>query len=200
MKTIWDRIHVWLAAKAPEVAAGLRPGAGVRQIRAAEKAMDVVLPDDVREAYRIHDGEGPDGTAPSPGLLYGWRWMPLKEVAGHWRLMKELLDQGTFAGVSSDPRGPIRSDWWHPKWVPLAEGGGGGLRCVDLAPRSRGKVGQVIGWWNDCGAGAVLAKSFAGWLAGFADELEDGEWGVHSDYPGLVSLDDLGPDEEFDQP
>jgi cell wall assembly regulator SMI1 len=110
--------------------------------------------------------------------------------------MKELLDKGTFDGVSSEPRGPIRSDWWHPKWVPVAEDGGGGLRCLDLAPRSPGKVGQVISWWSDNGAGQVMAKSFAAWLAEFADELEEGDWTTSPDYTGLVHVDDVDEDDE----
>jgi cell wall assembly regulator SMI1 len=83
MKHLWDRIHVWLAANAPEVLAGLRRPATAKQVRAAEKAMGVTLPDDVKAAYCIHDGEEVYGKAPSPGALSGWRWMTLQDMAEH---------------------------------------------------------------------------------------------------------------------
>src|SRR4051812_40325535 len=41
LTTIWDRIHVWLAANAPEVLASLRPGATDEAICAAEETMAV---------------------------------------------------------------------------------------------------------------------------------------------------------------
>jgi cell wall assembly regulator SMI1 len=43
MKTIWDRIHVWLASHAPEVLASLRPGASEEELRSAEAEMGGVF-------------------------------------------------------------------------------------------------------------------------------------------------------------
>ena len=41
MKTIWDRIHVWLQANAPDVLASLRPGASDEQVRSAAQAASI---------------------------------------------------------------------------------------------------------------------------------------------------------------
>jgi cell wall assembly regulator SMI1 len=85
MKTIWDRIHTWLAFHAPAVLASLRPGASERQVRAAEEAMQVTLPDDVRACYRIHDGQDPAANGWRPPFLHGWGWLPLEDVVAQWR-------------------------------------------------------------------------------------------------------------------
>jgi cell wall assembly regulator SMI1 len=199
MKTIWNRIHVWLTAHAPDVLESLRPGATEEAIRAAEEEMGVTLPDDVRSCYRIHDGQQPvlvnvtywPGLRTVPGFLYGDPWRGLRDMVEYWRDLKSLL--GDFAGISSSPRGPIRSDWWHPKWLPVTKwGGGGDLRCLDLAPKSRGKVGQVISWYHDDPARGVLAKSFTEWLAAFARDLERGQYTTAPDRtPGLIHVHDL---------
>src|SRR5262249_19841494 len=152
--------------------ASLRPGASEEAIRTAEEAMGVTLPEEVQACYRIHDGQQPvlvnvtywPGLHTVPGFLDGDPWMGLQEMVDYWGDLKSLL--GEFAGISSSPRGPIRSDWWHPKWLPVTEyGGGGDLRCLDLAPKSRGKVGQIITWYHDDAFRGVVAKSFTQWLA-----------------------------------
>src|SRR5262245_41841648 len=128
MKRTWDRIHAWLKANAPEVLANLRPGATAQQIRAAERAMGVTLPDDVKAAYRIHDGQeyGQD-------LLYGRRWDPLAQVVANWRSLKGFVDDGTFPPASEVPAGAAtRADHWHPGWVPLASNEMGDHLCLDL--------------------------------------------------------------------
>jgi cell wall assembly regulator SMI1 len=199
VKTIWDPIHVWLAAHAPDVLESLRPGATEEAIRAAEAAMSVTLPDDVRACYRIHDGQQPvlvnvtywSGLRTVPGFLYGDPWLGLREMVKQWDGMKSLL--GEFAAVSGSPRGPIRSDWWHPKWLPVTKyGGGGDLRCLDLAPKRGGKVGQVISWYHDDAFRGVVAKSFTEWLATFASDLARGQYVTAPDRtPGLIHVDEL---------
>jgi cell wall assembly regulator SMI1 len=193
MKTIWDRIHVWLAEHAPEVLASLRPPATNEQVRAAEEAMGVHFPADVKACYRIHDGQGAvEGEYEPPGFLYGWEWHSLEDVLGEWRTHKELVDDGTFTSdIRSNPRGPIRDDWWHPKWIPLTANGGGDHHCLDLAPKRGGRVGQIIIWWHDDSHRVVLARSLTQWLADFADELEAGEYTTSPDYHGLVHVSDL---------
>src|SRR5437773_11692247 len=57
MKIIWDRIHAWLQEHAPLVLDSLNPGASAEQIRAVETELNVTFPDDVRETYRLHNGQ-----------------------------------------------------------------------------------------------------------------------------------------------
>jgi cell wall assembly regulator SMI1 len=188
MKRLFDRIHVWLAANAPEVLASLRPGATEEAIRAAEREMGVTLPDDVRAAYRIHDGQewGHD-------LVYGRQWLPLADVVGTWRSLKKMIDGETVAPADKVPaKEATRADYWHPAWIPLASNESSHHLCLDLDPAPGGRVGQIIYWWHDMDSPrSVAAISFADWLEELADELEDGEWTTHPDYDGLVRVDEI---------
>jgi cell wall assembly regulator SMI1 len=185
VKDTWDRIDTWLRENAPDVQAALRPGASEEQIRSAEEAMGVSFPDEVKAAYRIHDG------CSGAGFLYGWEWLSLERMVSEWKVWKDLLDGGDFDGINSRPHRAIRNDWWHPSWIPLTYDGGGNHHCLDLAPAKRGRVGQIIMMWHDDSERPLEADSFAAWLEAFADFLEAGDYGYGEQYGGLVPVEDL---------
>src|SRR4051812_47853514 len=112
MKRVWDRIHAWLDANAPAGYGGLRPGASAEAIAAAEVAMGLTLPDDVKASYRIHDGQ--DG---GPGLIggEGWFLLPLEQIVRGWRNWSR--DESNVA-----------------RWVPLAWIGMGDYVFLNLEP------------------------------------------------------------------
>ena len=56
----WQRIETWLVQNAPQIMQGLAPGATEEEIAAAEKIPGVALPEEVRDSYRIHDGQQTD--------------------------------------------------------------------------------------------------------------------------------------------
>lgn len=171
MSDAWSRIEAWLAAHAPASAAGLNPPASPEAIAAAERSLGVTFPDDVRAAYLRHDGQASD----SPWMLEGWEWLSLERIVDEWQVWKGLLDDGDFEDGASDGDGEVvRSDWWHPAWIPLTYSGGGDHHCVDLAPGPKGSLGQIIQMWHDDGDRPVIASSFSVWVADYADRLEGG--------------------------
>jgi cell wall assembly regulator SMI1 len=191
MKLIWDRIHLWLGANAPEVLKSLCPGAGERKIRAAERAMGITFPEDVKACYRIHDGQKcKRGARWPPPFLYGQNWERLDDMLCAWRSMKGLVDDGTFSRWRSVPDGPIRTEWWHPAWIPLTSNSFGDAHYLDLAPAPGGDVGQIISWQNDDPGREVVANSLTDWLDDFAEELEEGLWQYSEEYGGLIDNDD----------
>jgi cell wall assembly regulator SMI1 len=169
VKRLFDRLHVWLAANAPDVLERFAPGASEAEIRGAEQQMGVALPDDVRAAYRIHDGC-------DSSFLYGDEWCSLAAMVSNWRMLKGLLDDGSFTPNRSRPVGPIRAVWYHPAWIPITDDHTGYYHCLDLAPKAKGHVGQVIHWFHDNDRRLVDAKSFRGWLSRFTWQLEEGTW------------------------
>jgi cell wall assembly regulator SMI1 len=185
MKAIQDRIETWLRTNAPVVHATRRPGASEQQIRAAEDALGVSFPEEVKAGYRIHDG------CDASAFLYGWEWLSLERMVSEWKAWKDLLDSGAFDRFQSEPQGPIRSDWWHPAWIPLTYDGAGNHYCLDLAPGRGGRVGQIIMMWHDDSIRSLEADGFASWLEAFADALEAGEYGYGEEYGGLVPVGDL---------
>jgi cell wall assembly regulator SMI1 len=98
----WRRIEAWLGEHLPAVRASLRDGVTKRDLNKFEKALERPLPEDVRESWLIHDGQGPipdefygtvKGRVPeSLGILYGYDLNPLtskrglapKSVLGEW--------------------------------------------------------------------------------------------------------------------
>jgi cell wall assembly regulator SMI1 len=189
MKRIWDRIHVWLAFNAPAVNKALLLGATEEQIRTAEAEMGVKLPDDVKVCYRIHNGCASD-------LFYGWDWQGLAGMLHCWHSLKRQVDGGFFDRFRSKGGWRIRTDWWHPAWVPVSTDQNGNFYCIDLAPEPYGDLGQVILWWHDNVHRSIVAPSFTSWIEEFAAQLEEGLWGYDEEFGGLVDVaDDLEGDE-----
>lgn len=184
----WQRIEAWLAAHAPQIHEELRPPASPAQIEAAEAALGVRFPDDVRALYRLHDGQGRDGL----GLLGGWTWLDLASVVSEWNIWKGLLDKGTFgANDGGDPGPGVRGDWWNPRWIPLTYSGSGDHHCVDLAPAEGGAEGQILRMWHDMESRSLIAPSLHAWLEQLAGELESGERVFDEEYGALLRPDEI---------
>ena len=90
-----------------------------------------------------------------------------KAAAGQnplWR--QELLDRQT-----SQPPRAVQSAYAHSGWIPLARDWGGNNLAVDLAPGPTGRWGQVIAFGRDFDRKYVVARDWASFLAGVADDL-----------------------------
>src|SRR4051794_5295392 len=57
MQTLWGRIEAWLDAHVPGGADILAPGATSEEITDAERFLGVSFPEDVRDSFRLHDGQ-----------------------------------------------------------------------------------------------------------------------------------------------
>src|SRR4051794_14123397 len=164
MRATWERIESRLRTTAPQVLASLRPGATAAQIAETERFLGVTFPEPVRESYRIHDGQAPDG----PGLIDAWEFLSLERIRDEWNVWKGLLDGGEFEGNRSEPDGGVRDDWWNARWVPLTYSGSGDHHSLDLDPGEGGTAGQVILMWHDMPDRPLVAPSFESWLGRFA--------------------------------
>jgi cell wall assembly regulator SMI1 len=187
MRATWERIEAWLRTNAPQVYETLRPGATDERIAEAERRLGVVFPEPVRESYRIHDRQSPEG----PMLIDAWEFLSLERIVDEWNVWKQLLDGGEFARSRSKPEAGIRPDWWDARWIPLTYSGSGDHHCLDLDPAPGGAVGQVILMWHDSPERPLVAPSFEAWLGRFADDLEAGEYVLSEEYGGLVRKDDV---------
>ena len=139
---LWKRFESWLAANALNVLGTLRKGATPKQIASAEKVFQTELPKDFVDFYSIHDGQDhPECFAlHKGGIVNGCLLLPLKTMFGQWSVLKELHDRGEFKGISGNPDGPIKNDWWNPAWIPLVSNSSGDHPvCLDLAPKRGGK-------------------------------------------------------------
>jgi cell wall assembly regulator SMI1 len=171
MKAVWKRIHAWLDRNAPPGYGQLRPGASADAIRAAETAMGLKLPADVKASYRVHDGQGKE-----PGLIggEGWCLLPLQDMVVWWRKWCEHNQR--FRGC-----------------VPVAWGGAGDYIFLDLSPTAEA-LGCVIVQRSDTDGPDPVAPSFQSWLEEFAAKLEDDEFAYSEDEACLMYADETDVD------
>lgn len=172
MQKTWSRIETWLREHAPELHQSLQRGASAADIRKAEQKLGVALPEEVKESYRLHDGQAP---LASP-LMGEWQLLSLKNVLRQWDIQQKLLDDGSFDEARGKPVGPVRPDWYNARWVPIAYNGGGDLYCLDFDPASGGRQGQVVTFWHADDKRERIAESFGALLEAFADDLEQGRY------------------------
>ncbi|PYH94962.1 glucan synthesis regulatory protein [Aspergillus ellipticus CBS 707.79] len=81
-----------------------------------------------------------------------------------WR--QDLLER-----QDSQPPGAVQKAYAHPAWIPMARDWGGNHIAIDLAPGPAGKWGQVIIFGRDYDCKYVIARSWAAFLAMFADDI-----------------------------
>jgi cell wall assembly regulator SMI1 len=173
--SLWKRIDKALRTKAPGLTRSLKRGATDKRIRELEARCGVTLPEDFKASLRVHDGQAGDGETLIPSVFTDeeYELLPLQEIASEWDSWKSLVDAGEFAAVASAPDEGIRSDWWHPGWIPFASNGRGDSLCIDLAPTAAGVAGQVISMNHETAQRLHLAPSFAQFLHQLAEQLED---------------------------
>ena len=82
------------------------------------------------------------------------------------------------AKQDSQPPNAVQKAYAHPAWIPLARDWGGNNIAVDLAPGPTGKWGQVILMGRDYDCKYVISRSWATFLATFADDLSTDKWWV----------------------
>jgi cell wall assembly regulator SMI1 len=196
----WARIEAWLGKHLPVVKASLRPGVSPADLAAFEKAVGRPLPEDVRESYRIHDGQSPISGLWCGGVVFGYAVCPLldstgsmtrKSVLSEWRQWAETREDFKKTpdhlalvqrDCSSTPVEAIHCDYTNPGWIPLySEEGYSASFGVDLDPGPKGVTGQVINFGRDDRKKYVLAWSWKQLLHEVAVELEAGNFVVNDD-------------------
>ena len=178
MEKIWKRIEAWLEENAPETLADLRPGASEADVRKAEKALSVRLPEDMAASYAVHDGAR-GGSAP---LFGDYTLLSLEAAVKEWKTLKKLARGGVFEFMTGKPAPRVKPDWWNPRWIPVASNSSGDFLCADLDPARPGKAGQIVSFLRADAARELVAKDFKSWLSGFAKDLESGGYKVKGGY------------------
>lgn len=105
---------------------------------------------------------------------------------------------------ASRPEGAIQAVYAHPGWIPMAKDYMGNNIAIDLAPGSKGRVGQVILFGRDCDVKFVVASSWSAFLAMFVNDLEsdhvvvDEDVGVSGEMGQLKYVVDMeNPEQQF---
>lgn len=170
----WARLERWFARNLPDRALRLRPPATEAALDAAEEALGLPLPPDLRASYLVHDGQEDEG--------YDVLWLPYAERLGALSaIVAHHLDERAFQGGEIDeerlgwldPAGCVRQVLWHPERLVVA----GSPRwdydqlLLDFVPGPHGTAGQLVAradadLFRLCGGLGDLLRQLADGLEG----------------------------------
>lgn len=189
--TIESHWAAWIAALEKKGVAArvlLRPGATEDAIVALEAQVGVRLPVDVRDLYRLSDGQLdvfavaaiPRGKILTP-IFGSYEFNSLDRVASEWNSWREIRNQSSpeeiedfHSNVEVRAGDPVKKLYTHSLWIPFATDGGGNSLALDLDPAPGGARGQIIIIGSDEDERRVLAPSLGAFLAGLAPMLDVG--------------------------
>lgn len=149
---VWQRLGAMVKRKFHEAEIGaLNPPASEAQIRAAEQAMKLRFPEDLREAYRHFNGtncasRSPSESASVPYLLVpGFDWADLDWTVNRWTLMRNLEEErpARTSPIRANER-VRRGVAYDRKWIPVGNAKSSVFMQVDLNPGPAGRNGQLI--------------------------------------------------------
>lgn len=95
-----------------------------------------------------------------------------KDVISEADVNDELEEDGDFDDFEAEAGLGVKSVWWSKKWIPISANGAGDSYCIDTAPASGGKRGQIVSFWHDDGSRDVVAPNFTEWLKIRLDQAE----------------------------
>ncbi len=190
----WARLERWVKKHFPPQLRRLNPGASEAEIVKLEKSLKQNLPDDVRESWRIHNGQGQC----DEGLIFQCHLSTLVGIEEDWRMALEAIayeeahpERVFLDGVSSTPPGAILHEEVTKGWIPIHRRDREHIG-IDLNPGATGESGQVITYRCDIKDYYVLAQSWAHFLEDVADELEAGNFVLDFDKKGIIETFHVG--------
>jgi cell wall assembly regulator SMI1 len=184
----WRMIEDVLRENAHSVFVALRKPATDAQLRRLANKLDVELPKDFVQSWKIHDGLR-DSFLGQIRLFNFWAFLPLSAIQTVWKTMTDLQAECGFGGCQFEVTPRIKNDaHWRVGWVPFMDADGDKV-VIDLDPGPRGKVGQVFEWSNSGSFPMrLLADSFGDWLSGVAERFSKRRFRL--DEFGAIWLDD----------
>lgn len=142
MRQAWRKIMTILTQIQPEIPQDFYPPS-LEQLAELEAWLGEPLPEDLRQLYKIHNGQGQLGFTGgvvklfNGGIFEGYTFLPLPRVAQSLHYFEN-----------------------HPNWIPFASDEMGSYLCVDLTPGVSGQILEV----DTLGQSQVLAESFSEYL------------------------------------
>lgn len=120
---------------------------------ANEKESKLEMPKELRQALEQSNGMSikTDG-----GKI---TFLPHAKILKLWAGLNESYTDGKKDDEKAKPDSGVQQKWWSPDWVPFAKINGADYYCMDMAPSSGGRRGQVILFRTGKPKRQVIAKS-----------------------------------------
>lgn len=162
-----------LANEYPELNASLNPPATEADINRFEAATGLILPDELKQLYRLHNGES--GNA---GLFFGLPFISIDEALAEWKVWKSLSGSTSSmdSNVISVPANHIKEQYVNTRYIPISKDYGGNNIGIDLDPGTDGVIGQVINFGRDEDTRFVIASSLAGFMEFILHHVKNGNY------------------------
>jgi internalin A len=174
-------LQVQLERSVPDLSARLRPPVSEQQIQDAETTIGLSWPEDLKELYRWHNGDGSDLAM---GLFGVFTWWSLAELLRDWESQAADFDEL----ARDDPYVMEDETQWTdfvirpwnvapPTWIPIGKWPNDPVSLVvDIAPGPRGTVGQLLAYcYDDFQSCTRLAYSLNTYLTDLEQGLAKGE-------------------------
>lgn len=154
-------IKTLLANEYPELNASLNPPATEADISRLETTTGLTLPDELKQLYRLHNGESGDA-----GLFFGLPFISIEEALSEWKVWESLADSTATldSSIISVPSNHIKEQYVNTRYLPISKDYGGNNIGIDLDPGPDGISGQVINFGRDEDTRHVIASSLGGFL------------------------------------
>lgn len=158
MESLWGSIIKKATGMDDDTADQLKlsSGASEEDFLEVEKELNVRLPDEMKAFYSIHNGQ--NCMHGGECLVKNLELLDTKSIINQWKFLNEEFD-GDDLEISADSK--IKPMLWNPKWIPIADNGGGDYVCLDTDPTIEGSYGQVFYFYHDDGGRRVRAKSIS---------------------------------------
>ena len=170
---ILTEIKTLLANEYPELNASLNPPATEADISRLETATGLALPDELKQLYRLHNGES--GNA---GLFFGLPFISIDEALAEWKTWESLAGPTASldTGITSVPANHIKEQYVNTRYIPISKDYGGNNLGIDLDPGPDGVSGQVINFGRDEDTRFVIAPSLAGFMEFILHHVKNGNY------------------------
>ncbi|MFD1218438.1 SMI1/KNR4 family protein [Microbulbifer celer] len=160
----FQAIRSWLEKNASSIKKNLNDAASEADISRIESELKIVIPEKVREAYLIHNGEKTD----SDGLFGLWRWLSLGEMKVEFHKLQDDSDSNVAR-------------------IPLLLSPGGDILYVES-----GSSGEIVEWWHERPSRDVKHSDFQAYLKWFVAKLYEGGYVyLPGEMAGLVDKSEL---------
>lgn len=168
-----DTIKSLLANEYPELNASLNPPATEADISRLEITTGLVLPDELKQLYRLHNGES--GNA---GLFFGLPFINIDEALAEWKAWESLSSSTASidSSIISVPANHIKEQYVNTRYIPISKDYGGNNIGIDLDPGPDGVSGQVINFGRDEDTRFVIAPSLAGFMEFILHHVKNGNY------------------------
>ena len=149
MLNAWNTYKQALFSKMPLLRGNLNGCATLDRLVAAEQALGIRFPIELKELYLANNGDAPEAIC---GVILGFHFLSLDEVVSevrHWTELAEKHGISDESSFTSKPVGFIKRQYANAKWIPICADGGGNFLGLDLDPDANGRVGQIINFGRD---------------------------------------------------